>query len=263
MLDISKWSTFRCGEDLNVCIYCGSTNAPHTDEHIMPQGMGGRHFLPKASCVQCQLILHKVETRAQQSPIMRPLRAARRMTSKKRKPPTELPFTTHTLAGEPHRLSLPVEDIPLKAFLPVFERSRMARGLPYDLNPTTHVKFFPVFDGPAGYRANIKGWLGHQSEIPIKSFARMLCKIAHCSAVVEFGLDGFTPFTVPTILGKSTDWANYVGTVPYQILPASHENAHHCGVISKNSETGIITYYLSMFHHFKIPLYDIIVGSAT
>src|SRR5271169_2001834 len=44
------------------CIYCGATPpTPLTQEHVMPQGLGGGIILPKSSCDPCRQITQKIE----------------------------------------------------------------------------------------------------------------------------------------------------------------------------------------------------------
>lgn len=63
-------SVFEGGEKevllapMGVCIYCGSWDGKLTDEHILPDGLGGHLVLPKASCVECAKKIHKFETNA-------------------------------------------------------------------------------------------------------------------------------------------------------------------------------------------------------
>src|SRR5712671_1076196 len=35
------------------CIYCGKTEMPLTDEHVVPFALGGQHILEDASCLAC------------------------------------------------------------------------------------------------------------------------------------------------------------------------------------------------------------------
>jgi hypothetical protein len=42
----------------NECIYCGAHDGL-TDEHTFPDGLGGRHILPKACCPRCQKVINE------------------------------------------------------------------------------------------------------------------------------------------------------------------------------------------------------------
>src|SRR5689334_22057896 len=43
------------------CIYCGDDKSPLSDEHIIPDGLGGNLILVKASCFSCAKITGNVE----------------------------------------------------------------------------------------------------------------------------------------------------------------------------------------------------------
>lgn len=46
---------------VGACIYCGSTDSPLSDEHIIPFGLNGNLILPKASCKTCATITGEIE----------------------------------------------------------------------------------------------------------------------------------------------------------------------------------------------------------
>jgi hypothetical protein len=56
LIDVSSSTKYRA---VNACIYCGAVNVSLTDEHIVQDGLGGRHELPKASCQVCQRIINE------------------------------------------------------------------------------------------------------------------------------------------------------------------------------------------------------------
>src|ERR1700693_5445244 len=51
-------------EAVGRCIYCSSLGDPDLhDEHIIPDAIGGRYLLPKASCLACATITGAFEGR--------------------------------------------------------------------------------------------------------------------------------------------------------------------------------------------------------
>src|SRR5687768_15705481 len=53
----NRWIVHALGR----CIYCGTTDAPLSKEHVIPKGLGGTLVLPKASCAGCAKITSAVE----------------------------------------------------------------------------------------------------------------------------------------------------------------------------------------------------------
>ena len=53
-------------DGFGVCIYCNTPGTPEelTNEHIVPQGLGGKRYIKDASCLKCQLETHRFETAA-------------------------------------------------------------------------------------------------------------------------------------------------------------------------------------------------------
>jgi HNH endonuclease len=101
------------------CIYCGSTEPPLTDEHILPQGLGGREFLPDASCEICRVETGKFEEIVQRGMVWG-LRRSLGMRGK-RKPPSLIP-AVGLKDGRPHLEKTPHDKIAVKGALPVFSR---------------------------------------------------------------------------------------------------------------------------------------------
>jgi len=70
------------------CIYC--PNDPISDEHVVPDGLGGNKILKAASCKTCQdEINHSIENPCMQF-MFRDIRYRRNLGTR-RKRPTELP----------------------------------------------------------------------------------------------------------------------------------------------------------------------------
>jgi HNH endonuclease len=47
---------------VNMCVFCGSTSGPLTDEHIIPEALGADAFVKKATCKKCQDLTSRVES---------------------------------------------------------------------------------------------------------------------------------------------------------------------------------------------------------
>jgi hypothetical protein len=173
---------------IGCCIYCGSTEPPFTDEHIIPQGLGGREFLPDASCESCRVETGKFEEVVQRGMVWA-LRRTLGMRGKRR-PRRD---------GKPYAEEAMHDKIAVKGALPVFSRPPgLLVGQTYlDDVPLEIVVFYDA--GQIGHF----GKAGATAHVDPMATIRMLAKIAHATAVGLCGLDGFDPFLVDLILGRS------------------------------------------------------------
>jgi HNH endonuclease len=104
---------------IGCCIYCGSTEPPLTDEHIIPQGLGGREFLRDASCESCRVKTGKFEEVVQRGMVWA-LRRTLGMRGKRR-PPSHIPAAGWR-DGKPYAEVTMHDKIAVKGALPVFSR---------------------------------------------------------------------------------------------------------------------------------------------
>lgn len=103
----------------NFCIYCGAKDVVLTDEHIVPDGMGGKNILPKASCTDCQKIIHVFETYCQRT-LLGNVRSFIGMKSSKKRPPQQpSALIIPKDGGPPRRVFAPIEELPVQPFLPI------------------------------------------------------------------------------------------------------------------------------------------------
>jgi hypothetical protein len=65
----------------------------------------------------------------------------------------------------------------------------------------------------------------------------MLAKIAHATAVGLCGVDGFVPFLVDLILGRSEAWNMLVGAAPIEKPPAKNGVGHSI-IVSRSTAEG-------------------------
>jgi HNH endonuclease len=215
---------------IGCCIYCGSTEPPLTDEHIIPQGLGGREFLRDASCESCRVKTGKFEEVVQRGMVWA-LRRTLGMRGKRR-PPSHIPAAGWR-DGKPYAEVTMHDKIAVKGALPVFSRPPgLLVGQTYlDDAPLQTVVFYEASQighfGKAGATAHVD---------PMATI-RMLAKIAHATAVGLCGLDGFDPFLVDLILGRSEAWNMLVGAAPIQKPPAENGVGHSI-IVSRSTAEG-------------------------
>lgn len=98
------------------CIYCGSlkwsAEQPRKlgDEHIVPEGLGGRLLLPEASCKKCEEITSKIELEWLRSGF-HTARVQKGLEKKKKRPPRFLNLQIQR-KGQTVWESVPLEKYP-------------------------------------------------------------------------------------------------------------------------------------------------------
>lgn len=203
------------------CIYCGSSewstkqSRKLGDEHIIPEGLGGRLVLPEASCSKCETITSKIELEWLRSGFYT-ARVQKELGKKKARPPRFLRLQVQR-NGRTAWESVPLEKYPAIVVTLLFDKPEILSGC----SPVEKVLSGGVAMGilPTFGRL-LKPYLdqGAVTFSPPRSTAtseylgRMLAKIAHSYAVAELGIDGFTPFLTNIILGADTGHlSHYVG----------------------------------------------------
>lgn len=238
---MTQQSLLKSYPAIGKCIYCGATEYRRGstrklgDEHIVPEGLGGRAVLPEASCEDCERKINGFE-----QPIIRgTYQVARKqmgVRSKKRgkpKPEKRVNVRIKTL-GEEKILPIPVQDYPGLIVTLTFQEPRILSRKdksPEKISGGVAVAMLPFF----GERLNaalgmpITMFPGTISIDPIRhdadatKLARFVAKIAHAYAVAELGADTFQPYLQPLILGQAQDFlSHYIGgTYDEKLAPTS------------------------------------------
>jgi hypothetical protein len=97
------------------------------------------------------------------------------------------------------------------------------------------------------------------------AFARMLAKIGLGYCCLEFGIDDFTPFSTPLILGDTSAYRHFISSTHQKAeTPADFEvpaeDRYHHEMYHKVSSTGLICVRIDLFVNFKAPSYYVMSG---
>src|SRR3954470_16951768 len=111
------------------CIYCGTTEAKLSDEHIVPLGLNGMFVLPKASCASCATATSKVERIVLRDVFLHLRTVAGLNTRRPKRRPTHFPLKYNAGSGE-QVITLPADEFPVSLFLFEMLPARILRGLP-------------------------------------------------------------------------------------------------------------------------------------
>lgn len=196
------------------CIYCPSPGT--TNEHIIPQSLGGRLVLQRASCEDCRKItseFERVVTREMYWPLRLKLGFVGSRKHRKERP-------THWLGvlqdGDK------IEDMAFEVgkFPRVYATMKFASpGIlrnepPNDRNPQMSFLIKGDENEVAAFMKELGvGRLKITSTLQWGPFARMIAKICHAFAVSVVGLEGIDFYLPPLIRGKSDHLAQFVGGV--------------------------------------------------
>ena len=245
---------------INRCIYCGTSAPPLTDEHIIPEGIGGKMILSRASCKTCARETCRFETIVQQH-MMWPLRRLVGLSSPKRKPKPQIRIPSaigregpvHTQWRE-----MNPDEAGLKAVIPTCRHiAGLLTGAPKEAPP--QVGFIT-----AAVREHARGWdeLGNVILADFDAYFRMLAKIAHAQTVADAGLEAFEPFLNDFILGREELSSRYIGAAinnePLLAQPYLHwakMSQGFGGILD-----GLLIVRVHLFASLGLPAYDIVTG---
>jgi hypothetical protein len=244
---------------IGYCIYCYAHNGKLTDEHTIPDGLGGRHILAKASCEKCQRVINPVETYCLRT-MLGNLRAAEGIKSSKKRPRPPYSITVKRKNQAIEKVFKPLRELPIICAMPVWPNPFILSGLPapdsfmgaqWVYNPNDMKRVLSDFNAESIISENLD---------PMK-FARMIAKIAHSHTVAVMGLESFQPLLPPLILGYRRDYIDLVGGVPEEhpslpqaSLTMSFQTAHQ----SDGKIFGIFN--IRLFANLGGPIYRVVVG---
>ena len=253
------------------CIYCGSTEwfAGQTrklgDEHIVPEGLGGRHFLPESSCKKCEEVTSKFELEWLRSAFYT-ARVQKGLGKKKKRPPRFLPLQVQR-NGQISWESIPLEKYPAMIVTLLFDRPEilsdcvpiektLSGGVAVGILPNFGVLLKPYLDQGAVTLAPPR------SSATSEHLGRILAKIAHSYAVAELGVNGFTPFLRNIILGTDIRHIpHYVGGT--REVPLASDNVYEIKLTIVES-IGLRSYLLATIRLLSdvqgMPEYWVVVG---
>lgn len=237
------------------CIYCGAVDKPLSDEHIIPDGLGGRDILPKSSCAACAKITGRHEQMVMRHAVW-PLRQALGMSGKKRKVPSAIPAYGTTPDGGKFSQLREHGAIGVKGALPIFHH---LPGFMVGAPLTDQVGAdFDVFYDPTIVGGQFDP--GVVIELRPEWFARVLAKMAHAQAVAALGYEGFEAFLPPVIIGESQFWPHLVGRAS-EVPPGPQTNGHWIDLYrQRHPHEGVLLARIRLFAELDGPTYDVVVG---
>lgn len=191
---------------VGTCIYCPRGGPPEvalTDEHIIPDGLGGDLVLPDSSCLDCARHTCKIETVVMRQTVHN-TRGALGLKSRKKRPKQEQEI--FDVAASPRRAIRVPFDNKSPAIMNSFVTDTypgILGGVQQDGRNT--VESVLIFSEDIIDRLRSKVGLG-EFEMRMKwhplFLAQMVAKIAHAFTVAHIGLENFNPMLPSFILAK-------------------------------------------------------------
>jgi hypothetical protein len=250
------------------CIYCGERRLPKGvsrfgDEHIFPFAIGGNLVLPQSSCRDCERIINReIET-----PILSQEWGIRRakvgLPTRNKIKRSKL---THVMVRnrDGRKFYVSIEEFSAPVLIYKFSEARILSGLPQGMIDDNRWTIEVIADTDKEIEMHKKypNWDGkHRMKTRPHEFARFLAKIAYCYTVAEWGLNGFTPFVIDLILGRSADYFYLVGG-SFDIPPPIPEGGHRFEMELKPASRAklLIVTHIRFFSSSGTPVYHVVVG---
>lgn len=253
---------------VGTCIYCGATD-DLTDEHIVPLALGGLHVLPKSSCADCQKITSRDE-RFVARDMFGAYRHKNKIQSRRPNKNHEFPATIRDPLHSRRSENLPLEHHPGLMILPAFTPPKVMLGevaLGESFGEGRLYPYMQPYDQNAAKTA-----LGFKKSEQIASriifsehtFARVLAKIGHATAVAEFTLSGFDPVLSDVILDKYANIHDFVGgeleaPIPWKEGKAVYDIQCRIHWIDLSP---ILFIQIRLFSELPTPIYFVVAGIA-
>jgi hypothetical protein len=239
------------------CIYCHRTppTVKLTEEHIIPEGLGGRMVLPEASCDDCSDETHAFEGHVS-GRMIGDVRRHFGVRGKKRKRPRH-PTAYVEREGETHAVQVPLEAHPAVLAMPVFGPPGILFDFPKTDELQTELKVIN-FIGDLNERILALGGTVQTRPFSIEPFGRMLCKIAHAFAYAE-ARGEFDAYLEGKIRGeRPLHLSHYVGCSIIDEPDGNSTNTLHQIGLSFHNRYVVIR--IRLFAIVDGPVYWVVVG---
>jgi HNH endonuclease len=254
------------------CIYCAAENVPLTDEHIIPESIGGDLIIEKASCNECQGQMHAFEGHACNT--YRAIRRQLNFPSKTKGKKAALRYRSERfiLDVDGRRVKVSADEFPALLISLAFPMPTALFDLPPDDLPLSggihSVEVMPQFGERLNeikrkYRANSVSIVGvdNQHRKDAGDFGRMLAKIGHSYAVAELGPHGFKPVLTNIIRGQRPFFlTHYIGS---QVTTTEQGTDLHEVSFDKMGLDGglFVIVRVRLFATYNTPAHLIVVGT--
>lgn len=258
------------------CIYCGRSDLPLEDEHIIPFALAGDTMIfEKASCRSCAKIINdEFENYCLRTTLGSFRARAGTPTRNKADRDKERPVKMARLDdnGNPievHSWTMPPEHLPLMLlswrlpppgiFLVGREPSEeiLGEGWARFDEDEAHA-YISVFRDLTGHTGNVGL---NVAKLDPPRYFRFLAKTAHALAVADFGYDAFEHLLPDIILGRSKSYCHLIGGE--MEVPEPEENEISCRCVLgefAGDDDVLVAVKIQLFPMYGSPIHDVVVG---
>lgn len=261
---------------VGVCIYCGaSLYRPNSDqrlsdEHVVPEGLGGNLILPESSCESCAKITTTIEGSVLRSVLWVPRKHLNIRGKKRRRNADESFGLTTFVGGKEVQLNLPLDAHPSILLLLRLLPPGIVEGRPEMSSGATGFWIHEVRSEVDRYMRQ-KG-MPHFATPAIDSvrFCQLLGKIAHAYAAAEVGLGNFEAMLPRQLvlrqIGPQENWCGCYQLVGgdsgrlFDPAPALHQIGW--GLYDHFDKVYLVV-SIRLFARLGAPAYHVIAGTVS
>jgi hypothetical protein len=192
-------------EKIGICIYCGRDDRKLTNEHAIPDAIGGKYVLEKACCWNCQREINPFEQRVLRKAwgIARARMNMRGRSKKKRAPARPFGFLHDDTPIPIPLMDGSVDLVMLFADGP----SHIARGK----RPVVENKVKILARRLQNPKRNEHLLSHHSANFRQDDFFRLVAKISHGLGVFKYGYGNFRPLLNEYILSGNGNFHEFIG----------------------------------------------------
>lgn len=260
------------------CIYCGapfhtpSSSRPPSDEHIIPEGIGGNLVLERASCQNCADKINNYEGSIQRS-IFHATRGRLGLRGKKHH--HKQPFRVTTIVdGEETEIDVPIDTHPSMLVMPKYRPPGLVELRPDSIKGVDTIWTF-YFDTVSTFGKSAFSQI-LTPELDSLKFAQLLAKIAYSYLATIIPIESFSLERRPIMKGEESWLAGFATTVfdpSYSDESCYARIGSSLGIFERSSYLheighGVIdlagvlfdVIYIRLFANLGAPLYVIVVN---
>jgi hypothetical protein len=244
------------------CIYCGNLDTKLSDEHIVPESLGGVHIIREASCKKCAEVTSRFERNTARG-LWGDARTAFN-TPTKRPKERKKTISTHISQGT-KGVEAPVNEYSAGFVFYRISTPGLLQGLSEDKDISVLWTMDMVDDNKR--REDFFKKYGSYPVLKFKhvpqDFGRMLLKISYGHILTILELEDFNPLCLPYILGEKQNVSYLVGeqTKNVALNPGLGYSLHAKGfVISENRM--LLIAIIRLYANTHSPEYEVVVGDV-
>lgn len=256
------------------CIYCGSTDAPLSKEHVLAYGLGGSLILPRASCKKCA-----AKTKSFEETVLRRMFGPYRIrfdmpTRHPEQRPERLPFQVVKRDGDVSVISIDAKEHPGSITFPIYPEPGILVGrennATFQMGVVSTTLDFPRVKALAETHGG-KGFI--LGDADFNAMARLLAKTAYAYCFAEFGgcigefggvRAGYHPLVLDLIAGDPNCCpTRCVGCVPGNPVAEPEPGVAHRLTVSDvkaHDGTDYLVVDIRLFVLLPSPIYRIAVA---